>query len=752
MAERFTRLFSLAENLYAEGSPVVISAGALQKDNQTGKVFAQLKFKNVTNKAIKAVKLKLFPLDTIGNAIEGAVEHEYLDLSAVRDEEFGQKTAVVFPNASTRGFSVEVTAVYFLDNSAWNGQNTEWSSLPKLESLEKNLADPELAKQYKLKYGADCKFAVLEHKDLWFCSCGALNNVSEDKCHICSKYLSYHKALSLDELKCERDLRLEKEQRLAKEAQLAAEREAEAKRAAEAEKAKKTKKLMKVLIPLLAIMIAIASIFVIIARKNSGVAEENFIEAIGNSMIEASEYAEKISSPSSDSEELVALYKTFAPYCGTFTWQNMDGTAVKEFSFVSDFYIEDGDVYWIYDDSDFTELSSLKAFYSNPKNESKPEYTFLQEPLLVDDMKAYERIEDDMMDLSVEFIDGKVVITSGYFENYLQGSKYVLTDKHYDIFTLSAIKAKENLTSYKEQSQDAANASMEKAYKEAIELMNSGNRHEAYYAFSMLGDYKDSEQYMEECKSATVLLSVYSELNGELGYEKSYEYKNGMMAKETMVCAADSNIGFHGYGMKNGDVCTAEYEYDEEQNLTEIRIWNNNDGKQIHTYSYEYDHRGNRIKETSDSVYPQGIHATFNYEYDERGNQTKMEWYEGGHSGIYSTSYYEYDENDELIRSGFKYHESGIKSDLTYVNEYDDECRLVKQCTTSSTGSYSETTYKYDEKGNVVEKKESYSNGTLVYQYHYGYDESGNLVKEIYHYGENTRVTTYTYGDVSIIG
>ena len=43
MEERYTRLFSLPENLYSAGAPVMIAAGALLKDNQTGKVLAQLK-------------------------------------------------------------------------------------------------------------------------------------------------------------------------------------------------------------------------------------------------------------------------------------------------------------------------------------------------------------------------------------------------------------------------------------------------------------------------------------------------------------------------------------------------------------------------------------------------------------------------------------------------------------------------------------------------------------------------------------
>ena len=43
MSERYSKLSALPENLYSTGAPVIIAAGALLKDNQTGKVLAQLK-------------------------------------------------------------------------------------------------------------------------------------------------------------------------------------------------------------------------------------------------------------------------------------------------------------------------------------------------------------------------------------------------------------------------------------------------------------------------------------------------------------------------------------------------------------------------------------------------------------------------------------------------------------------------------------------------------------------------------------
>ena len=59
MSERYSRLFSLSENLYAVGSPVVIAAGTLLKDNQTGRIVAQLKLRSISSKTIIGAKVKL---------------------------------------------------------------------------------------------------------------------------------------------------------------------------------------------------------------------------------------------------------------------------------------------------------------------------------------------------------------------------------------------------------------------------------------------------------------------------------------------------------------------------------------------------------------------------------------------------------------------------------------------------------------------------------------------------------------------
>ena len=274
MSERYTKLFSLTDNLYAEGSPVVLSAGNLLKDTQTGKVLAQLKIKNLDGKTVKAAKVLLHPQDTSGKPLNEDVEQEYLDLQAKQGEEFGQRAPVPLPNASTRAFSAEVTQIIFADNSVWEAAGAVWEPLPESESLEKALGDNELIKQYKIRYGCDSKAAPRQHKDLWLCACGAWNKA--ETCYKCSKSQKSLLSLDLNELTAEKDARLTKEQ-AAKEA---AEKKAEA-------AAKKTKKIVAIVAPVVIVCLAAVLLTTKVFIPNS-----NYNEAVA--LLNAGQYDEAI--------------------------------------------------------------------------------------------------------------------------------------------------------------------------------------------------------------------------------------------------------------------------------------------------------------------------------------------------------------------------------------------------------------------------------------------------------------------------
>lgn len=214
MGERYSRLFTLPENLYATGSPVVIAAGTLLKDNQTGNVVAQLKLRSISNKIIKAVRVKLDLYDTAGKALDETVEYDYLDLHAARDAEFGQKTPVRVANNKARSYTASVTEVVFIDQSVGCADGNTWEPLEKPVPLY--FADTELLKQYQLRFGSTSKYKPKREKDLWYCTCGALNHTREN-CHACRKDLTALLSLDMAELEAEKNTRLAAEARQAEE-------------------------------------------------------------------------------------------------------------------------------------------------------------------------------------------------------------------------------------------------------------------------------------------------------------------------------------------------------------------------------------------------------------------------------------------------------------------------------------------------------------------------------------------------------
>ena len=250
MSERFSKLFTLPENLYCPGAPVMIAAGAIQKDNETGRVLGQLKLKNIQDRSIKAVKVAVSPFDTAGKPLGGPIEHQYLDLSAPRDGEFGQKSPIKLADASTRSFTVSVTEAVFTDGSVWVGTEGAWEPLAPPAPLEEVLENAELVKQYQLKYGRDCRYQTRRERDLWLCACGAVNREGERLCHHCGKDPAILSGADLSELREERD------QRLAEEAR----RAAEAKAAAEVQ-AKKMKKIALIAAPILLVVIIAGALF-----------------------------------------------------------------------------------------------------------------------------------------------------------------------------------------------------------------------------------------------------------------------------------------------------------------------------------------------------------------------------------------------------------------------------------------------------------------------------------------------------------
>lgn len=178
---RYEKVFTLTPKLYVKGSPVIIEAGALQKDNVNGNVIAQLKFKSISEKVIKALTVKIVALDVSGNPIGEEIEHQYLDLTVQRNESFGSKEAIILPDNTAREFWAYVTDIVFFDNTLISLKKSYWNPLPPQEDLNIETDDDIERNFFSQKF----RKQIIDYKDLWLCSCEGINHIGEKKCFTC---------------------------------------------------------------------------------------------------------------------------------------------------------------------------------------------------------------------------------------------------------------------------------------------------------------------------------------------------------------------------------------------------------------------------------------------------------------------------------------------------------------------------------------------------------------------------------------
>ncbi|MGN1094132.1 MAG: leucine-rich repeat protein, partial [Candidatus Neoclostridium sp.] len=186
----YEKLFRINENLYAEGSPVLIRAGALFRNEQTGRLHVQVKFENLCKKPIVMLKASFVFADASGKELYRD-QHQFMDIKAAINETFGDKTPVLVQHPAARSFTVTVEDVWFLDGETWtNTGNAPLGSLPKPAALGSKFLSKEAIAQFKSTLCLQANFVPFKFKDVWFCSCGNINKEQSDRCARCGAPLN----------------------------------------------------------------------------------------------------------------------------------------------------------------------------------------------------------------------------------------------------------------------------------------------------------------------------------------------------------------------------------------------------------------------------------------------------------------------------------------------------------------------------------------------------------------------------------
>lgn len=212
MAGKLYNLYTLPASFYLEDAPVIISEGSLFLNCRSEDLSVCLRLKSVSEHEISSVAVCIIPFDAKGAPIGDIIQYSYSLLKLKRDDQFGGRKYIPAPEKGTRSFSVYISQVIFADYSTW--ENSEpFIPVGSAVPLEAALEDREVTRQFAARYGNDCKYMPYTDRDLWFCTCGAVNLLEEERCHSCKRNRTAFQSINISTLTKEAKRRTEREQR-----------------------------------------------------------------------------------------------------------------------------------------------------------------------------------------------------------------------------------------------------------------------------------------------------------------------------------------------------------------------------------------------------------------------------------------------------------------------------------------------------------------------------------------------------------
>ena len=218
MKKRNAQVFILDNIPYLPEAPVVITGGCLQKDGVSGKLRCQMDMASLSDKPVSEVTVLLTLMGADGEAVAPIQRQRFSNLSVRKDGTIKGKTEVVLSQKDVNSFTAETEKVIFEDGSAWAAKkDAEWFLLPRMQTLEEAYGDEEMAEQFRIRFGEDCRYLPWSDGNLWYCTCGAVNRGSDNRCRNCRRVQKGLMRVNREELRKETNKRQNREQKLEEE-------------------------------------------------------------------------------------------------------------------------------------------------------------------------------------------------------------------------------------------------------------------------------------------------------------------------------------------------------------------------------------------------------------------------------------------------------------------------------------------------------------------------------------------------------
>lgn len=560
MANRFQELFRLLPKLYSAGAPVMIEAGALQKDSATNRVLAQLKLRSLDPRRICACKVSVRAFEPNGTELDGVPSFAYLDIDVGLGENFGTKTPIYLPDGNSRSMSVSVIETVFSDGSVWQAEPCEWHQIPVQEAVVEHFDDPELIKQYELRVGGDCPLIPTVQDGLFLCTCGTANLAGARECYNCRrKYADLEAALDLSTLIKEKDERLQRETEAREAAERAAAEKAESDRIAAEIRRKKVRKAAAITVPILIVIAVIITLMpgVIKPAIDNLSAYNDAKKLLADGSYDEAKLAFSELGDFLKAEEMVleSDYQKADSLCAKGEYEQ----AIDVWNSISEY-------------SDSTERSAAaEEAWHEPDYQAAlammEDEDFIAASELFASLGGYK----DADDKSVECIELKKA------EDYDKASADLKNGNY---------KEAESIFKFLDDYKDAA--AQRKAAAYAVQLAEAEDYSTAIPYFTAAGNYEDAKEHLTD--------AIYNYACQELSAGRFSHAKNGFMRCAGYKDADDKyNEADYGYGCQLLD----DKEYDKAVSVfEELGSYKDSASKQLEAkYGYVVDNK--RLKETS---------------------------------------------------------------------------------------------------------------------------------------------------------
>ena len=213
MKKKNSQVFVLENIPYTAGAPVVITSGCLVKDGGSGRLRCQLEMACVNDDPIRAVTVLITPTDTDGKALSPAQQQRFAGLSVRKDGTVSGKTEALLNSREAVAFTAEAVEAAFADGRAWQAEEgAERLLAPPMQTLEEAYGDEEMADQFRIRFGDDCRYLPWEGEAIWYCTCGTVNTAAEARCRRCRRVRKALTRVNTVELRKETDRRRDREQ------------------------------------------------------------------------------------------------------------------------------------------------------------------------------------------------------------------------------------------------------------------------------------------------------------------------------------------------------------------------------------------------------------------------------------------------------------------------------------------------------------------------------------------------------------